>query len=70
MLQVEKVGTVTKPVTHVEVVAVNKASIKGTDLPSAELIGSDKRTLPTKTVIKKLNRMICDDDKIDFFFIR
>ena len=39
-------GKVTRPVTQVAVVAVNKASIKGIALPFAELIGSVKRILP------------------------
>ena len=30
----------------------------------------EKENEKLKAVIKKLNRIICDDDKIDFFFIR
>ena len=39
-LQVEKVGTVTSPVTHTEVVAVNSASRKGAPWPSRVAKGS------------------------------
>jgi len=57
-LHVEKVGSVTSPVTQVEVVAVNRASIYGTAVPLVELIGSAKRTLPIKITRRKLNSII------------
>ena len=69
MLHVEAVGTVTRPVTQVDVVAVNKASIYGTDIPLAELIGKDSRTLPSKIVAKKLISIICVVDNENFFLL-
>lgn len=69
VLHADAVGSVTSPVTHVEVVAVNRASRYGTATPSAALIGSIKRTLPSKIVTRKLNRMICVVDSINFLFI-
>ena len=67
-LQVETVGSVTSPVTHTDVVAVKSASIKGTLFPVAELMGSDKRTLPIKITIKKLSNIVCVVEKFNFFF--
>lgn len=59
MLQEETVGTTTKPVTQVEVVAVNRASKKGVDSPLAELIGRESNKAPTNIANKKLNNMKC-----------
>ena len=59
MLHVLKVGRVTRPVTHIEVVAVKRASIYGTGLPSAVLNGSESNTLPIRTANKKLSIIIC-----------
>ena len=67
-LQVENVGKVTSPVTQVDVVAVNNASIYGTDLPLEELIGNTKSKLPSSIVIRKLIKMICVVDNANFFF--
>ena len=66
-LQVDTVGSVTRPVTQVAVVAVNNASRYGTASPVAELMGSAKRQLPSKIAITKLNKMICVVDKANFF---
>jgi len=57
-LHVEKVGSVTSPVTQVEVVAINSASIYGTAVPSVELMGSAKRILPINITKRKLNNII------------
>jgi hypothetical protein len=43
---------VTRPVTQVAEVAVKSASIYGTLCPSAALIGSERRRLPTMTAAK------------------
>jgi hypothetical protein len=66
MLQVETVGSVTSPVTQVDVVAVKSASRNGTLFPVAELIGSDKRMLPIKITPKKLSRMVCVVENFNF----
>ena len=66
-LHVDTVGSVTSPVTHVAVVAVKSASRYATDSPLAELIGSDRSRLPSKTVTRKLSRMICVVDRVNFF---
>ena len=68
-LQADTVGSVTRPVTQVEVVAVNNASRYGTDLPLAELIGNAKSTLPAIIVTRKLNNMICVVESANFFFL-
>ena len=57
-LQVVAVGKVTSPVTQVEVVAVKSASRYDTDMPFCELIGRDKRMLPSNIAIKKLHKII------------
>ena len=69
VLQEVTVGSVTRPVTQVEVVAVNNASRYGTDLPLAELIGNAKSTLPAIIVTRKLNNMICVVESANFFFL-
>ncbi|MBQ4136533.1 MAG: hypothetical protein IJD67_00340, partial [Clostridia bacterium] len=55
---VENVGNVTSPVTQVDVVAVKRASIYGTEFPSAELIGRVNRMLPSDITKIKLNNII------------
>ena len=67
MLHVETVGSVTSPVTHVDVVAVKSASKYGTLCPVAELIGNAKRILPIKITPKKLNKMICVVENLNLF---
>ena len=67
VLQVETVGSVTSPVTHVDVVAVKSASKYGTLCPVAELIGNTKRILPIKITPKKLNKMICVVENLNLF---
>jgi len=57
-LHVEKVGSVTSPVTQVEVVAVNSASIYGTAILLVVLIGNAKRMLPSNITKRKLNSII------------
>ena len=61
-------GTVTRPVTQVAVVAVKSASIYGIELPSAQLTGNAKRILPIIMVSKKLNIIICVEDSEKRFF--
>ena len=68
-LQVEAVESVTRPVTQVEVVAVNSASRNGTASPLAELIGNANNMLPTKIVTRKLSNMICVVENANFFFL-
>ena len=68
-LHVDTVGSVTKPVTQVEVVAVNSASRYGTASPLAELIGNAKSPLPTRMVARKLSNMICVVESVYFFFL-
>ena len=63
------VGKVTSPVTQVAVVAVNNASMYGTEVLFAVLIGRDSRMLPSRMVIKKLKSIICVVDNEKFFFI-
>ena len=58
-LHVDAVGSVTSPVTQVEVVAVNSASIYNTDCPVAELMGSTSKTLPNRMAKRKLNKINC-----------
>ena len=58
MLHVDTVGSVTSPVTQVEVVAVKSASRYGTASLLAELIGKAKSPLPTRMVTRKLSNMI------------
>ena len=58
MLQWEKVGTTTNPVTQVELVAVKSESMKLVGSPDDELIGRESRQAPTKIAAKKLNAMI------------
>ena len=62
----EYVGTVTKPVTHTEVVAVNNASKY--EILKVELIGKNNNKLPQRIVIKKLNNIICVVDILICFF--
>ena len=69
MLQVEAVGSVTRPVTQVEVVAMNSASRYGTASPVAELIGKAKNALPISIVTRKLNNIICVVDNVNFRFL-
>ena len=64
MLQVDTVGTVTSPVTQMEVVAVNNASIYGTATPVAEQIGNASKMLPINIAKKKLSIMICVVDSL------
>lgn len=69
-LHVEKIGNVTSPVTQVADVAVNKASIYGTDSPVAELIGNFNNKLPKRiTIIKpsKIYLVVLKD--FNLFFI-
>ena len=66
-LQVETVGSVTSPVTQVDVVAVKSASRNGTLFPVAELMGKDKRMLPIKITPKKLSKMVCVVENFNFF---
>ena len=68
-LHVDTVGSVTSPVTQVEVVAVKNASRYGTASPLAELIGKTKSPLPTRMVTKKLSNMICVVESVNFFFL-
>ena len=68
-LHVHTVGSVTSPVTQVEVVAVKSASRYGTASPLAELIGNAKNTLPTRIVARKLSNMICVVESVNFFFL-
>ena len=58
MLQVVTVGRVTSPVTHIDVVAVKRASMYDTGFPSAVLIGSESSRLPTSMAIRKLSMII------------
>ena len=69
MLQVDTVGSVTSPVTQVEVVAIKSASRYGTASPLAELIGNAKSPLPTRIVKRKLSNMICVVESVNFFFL-
>ena len=64
----DTVGSVTSPVTQVEVVAVKSASRYGMASPVAELIGNAKSPLPTRMVAKKLSNMICVVEIVNFFF--
>ena len=68
-LHVDTVERVTSPVTQVEEVAIKSASIYGTGLPLAELIGNAKSPLPTRIVTRKLSNMICVDESVNFFFL-
>ena len=65
----ETVGSVTSPVTQVDVVAVNSASRYGTASPVAELIGNANNALPKRIVTRKLSNMICVVESVNFFFI-
>jgi hypothetical protein len=53
----------------VDVVAVNNASRYGTATPLAELIGRDKRRLPSRIAIIKLSKTICVVDKEILIFL-
>ena len=68
-LQVDTVGSVTSPVTQVEVVAIKSASRYGTASPLAELIGKAKSPLPTRIVVRKLSNIICVVESVIFFFL-
>ena len=72
MLQVDTVGSVTSPVTQVEVVAMKSASRYGTASPVAELIGNANSALPTRIVTRKLSNMIwvVESEKILFLTIK
>ena len=63
------VVSVTRPVTQVDVVAVNSASKYGTAFPFTELMGSANRLLPRSMAIKKLSNMICVVERVNFLFI-
>ena len=65
-LHVETVGSVTSPVTHVDVVAVKSASKYGTLFPVAELTGNDSKMLPIKITPKKLSRIVCVVENFSF----
>ena len=69
MLQEETVGVTTSPVTHVDVVAVKRASINGVASPLAELIGNESNIVPINIVIKKLSKTmwVVDSDNFGFF---
>ena len=67
ILHVEYVGTVTSPVTHVDVVAVNKASIYFIETPFLLLIGNVNKILPINITIKKLINIICVVER-DIFY--
>ena len=69
ILQADTVGSVTSPVTQVEVVAVKSASRYGTASPVEELIGNARRMLPAKIVTRKLSSMICVVESVNFFFL-
>ena len=60
----DTVGTVTSPVTQMEVVAVNNASIYGTATPVAEAIGNASKKLPSNMAKKKLSIMTCVVDSL------
>ena len=62
-------GTVTRPVTQVALVAVKSASRYGTLIPFEELMGRDRAKLPRNMVIKKLSKMICVVENLNFFFL-
>ena len=68
VVHVENVGTVTSPVTQVDVVAVNNASIYDISVV-LWLIGRYNNILPIKIVIKKLSNIICVVDSDIFLFI-
>ena len=69
MLQWEKVGTTTNPVTQVELVAVKSESMKLVGSPDDELIGRERRQAPTKMAARKLNAMISVvENRIPCFF--
>ena len=53
----ETVGATTRPVTQVEVVAVNNASTKAAPLPFAELIGRHSNAVPINITTTKLKRI-------------
>ena len=59
-------GTTTRPVTQIEVVAVKRESINGVTLPSAEDTGSIKRAVPISIATKKPKAMIWVVDKLFF----
>ena len=58
MLHEVTVGTTTRPVTHVAVVEVKSASIKGVKLPVADDIGSMSKSAPIKIAAMKLSNII------------
>jgi hypothetical protein len=57
--QCEKVSTTTRPVTHMEVVAVNSAVDKPVCCPLAVAKGSIKSPAPIKIARRKPRTMIC-----------
>ena len=68
-LHVDTVGSVTSPVTQVEVVAVKSASRYGTAFPLEELMGNAKSMLPIRIVTRKLSNIICVVESANFFFL-
>ncbi len=50
--QWENTGSVTSPVTHTELAAVNKASIKDVPVPSELETGSNSRRVPQRIEIR------------------
>ena len=67
-LQVETVGTVTRPVTQTEVVAVNRASTKETDAPLTVLKGSMRSSVPMTIAARKANMIVCVEENRFLFF--
>ena len=68
ILQVVTVGKVTNPVTQVEVVAVNNASIYGTGFPVFELIGKASKMLPINITNRKLSIMTWVVESFNLYF--
>ena len=67
-LHVLNVGSVTSPVTHIDVVAVKRASMYCTAVPSDVLIGNERSRLPINTAIRKLSIIICVVEISNFTF--
>ena len=61
-------GTVTRPVTQTEVVAVNKASTKETDVPLTVLKGSMSSSVPMMIAARKANMIVCVEENRFLFF--
>ena len=62
-LHAEAVETVIRPVTQVDVAAVNKASIYGIAFPLFELMGRESSRLPQSTAAAKPSSIICVVDR-------